>query len=132
MIQRALTALGRYFGRRRFSERRAWVRQACGVEASFPGPEAPVAAVVTDISRAGLCLLVNTPLKGKKLLTVELPTVAEPSLRDVLVYVHRIDALPRSQWALGCSFVRKLGNEELEPFGAKGLEAPSGDQRGQV
>jgi len=114
------------------ADRRVWVRYPASLETTFQTPAKPDqngwSALVRDISRAGINLLVRYPFEPGDLLSVELPDPERQAAHNVLACVVRVDQ-EGDEWALGCVFSQELGDKELEDFGAKRQKASSADQR---
>jgi hypothetical protein len=118
------------------ADRRLSVRHVCDVETSCkPAKEPdtePLAARICNISRRGIGLLLVRPFDPGAILRIELPGDAASPRASVLACVVHTRPEADNQWALGCSFVYELSNEELQPFGAKRLEPEADDQRAWV
>jgi hypothetical protein len=97
-------------------ERRASVRHVSDQEALSRPLELPDAiswgAIIQDISRGGLALLLCYPFKPGTLLAVDLRIGAAPS-RTLLVRVVHVADQADSTWLLGCEFVAPLSEQEL-------------------
>jgi hypothetical protein len=114
------------------ADRRVWVRYPADLEASIqaPGPaeQGRWSALVRDISRWGINLLVQHPFKPGDMLSVELPAADGEAVNRVLACIVRVNR-EGEEWALGCNFSQELGEEELKGFGAKKQKYPPGDRR---
>jgi hypothetical protein len=95
--------------RHRLSSAASWRRLAARHEDFAP-------ATVQDISRTGLALLVNEPLKGGDILVVRLEEAAGGAAELWLVRVKhaRQQPDPEQHWLLGCSFTRPLREDDLD------------------
>jgi hypothetical protein len=95
-------------------DRRVWVRFPekgnAEVRIAAPGGDAPIQAIVRDISRGGMALIVERGFDGGNLLLVELPPRADYPGATVLAYVLRAEPLPNGGWALGCAFATELAD----------------------
>jgi hypothetical protein len=100
-------------------ERRQWVRYRSGARTTCRpavGPDTTgFQAQVNDVSFGGINLMVGRHLEQGLLLQVDLPKNPQsaPSLLACVVQVtHRLE----TAWALGCSFIRELSEQELRRF----------------
>ncbi|HEV3119937.1 MAG TPA: PilZ domain-containing protein [Gemmataceae bacterium] len=114
-------------------ERRAWLRYICDLvtvcrPSEHSGSE-PLLARIRNISRGGVNLLVDQGFPSGSILSVELP--AEDGNPQCTLLACVIHATPHAggDWALGCSFVRELADDDLQPYGAKRVRAGAADQR---
>lgn len=95
-------------------ERRAWVRQACywlvSVFTPFPmgSPQKRWPAVMRDLSRTGVGLLLSQPLDLETLLIVDLQDSSgafSVSRMSQVVYLRENpEALRSKRWQVGCEF----------------------------
>jgi hypothetical protein len=117
-------------------ERRLWLRYLCDVATSYePAGEpscGPLSARIRNISRRGISLLVDRPLDSGAILRVELPGAPASACSSLLACVVHVSPEPAGKWALGCSFVDELTDEELEPFGAERVQSTEEEQRAWV
>jgi hypothetical protein len=115
------------------SERRAWVRYVCDlVTICQPAPSAnrePHLARIRNVARGGINFDVDQHFESGSILSVELPgPIGEPTCRLLICVIH-VTPLPGGDWSLGCSFVRELSDEDLQPYGARRLHAEAEDKR---
>jgi c-di-GMP-binding flagellar brake protein YcgR len=89
----------------------------------------PHSAMVRDISRSGIHLVVERPFQTGEFLSIELPGCDDHPATTVLSYVVRAAKRPEGDWALGCTFASELTDEDLEPFGAKRVRSAPPDNR---
>jgi hypothetical protein len=115
------------------ADRRVWIRHRTHVPAACghaKDEEAPVPAVVGDISRGGISLIVDRLFAPGALVSVELPGAPDGSASTVLAHVIRVTATDDNQWALGCAFAAELNENELAVFGAEKVRPRANDDRG--
>jgi hypothetical protein len=99
-------------------ERRASVRYACDLETSWrvygtrTGDWWTVS--VQDISVAGIGLISNFRLNSGTILVVKLQSTNQSFSRPLLARVSRATVQSDGKWVIGCSFVRKLSDDELQ------------------
>jgi hypothetical protein len=114
-------------------ERRAWLRYVCDLATICrPAQNAenePFLARVRNISRGGMYVSLDQYFESGSILSVELPTEEGLPLCTLLACVIHAEPQYGGDWALGCSFVRELNDEDLEPYGAKRVLADGQDQR---
>jgi hypothetical protein len=115
-------------------ERRLWVRYPTDVPTYYQAAngrseEGRLSARIRDISLAGIQLTVDRAFEPGSLLTVELPAVREGERRTVLACVVHVRAVGDKEWAIGCSFARELGDDDLAAFRASRTKAAPGDNR---
>ena len=112
--------------------RRVWIRYPASLDTTLQTLAKPDqngwSALVRDISRAGINLLVKHPFEPGDLLSVELPGPQGQAAHNVLGCIVRVEQ-EGDEWALGCVFSQELGDKELEDFGAKKQKTSSTDQR---
>jgi hypothetical protein len=77
-------------------------------------PEMRWSAKVRDISTGGLGLWLGRRFERGTVLIVELPTVDEDSPRLMPVRVAHVTRAGPGQWIVGCAFVRRLSEDELQ------------------
>ncbi|HMF18146.1 MAG TPA: PilZ domain-containing protein [Gemmataceae bacterium] len=109
-----------------------WIRYPASLDTTLQTLAKPDqngwSALVRDISRAGINLLVKHPFEPGDLLSVELPGPQGQAAHNVLGCIVRVEQ-EGDEWALGCVFSQELGDKELEDFGAKRQKTSSTDQR---
>jgi serine/threonine protein kinase len=102
--------------RRRKSDKRASVRYAsnqggfCNAVGGEPAPRWP--AKVQNVSADGLALLLGRRFEVRSSLWVELAD--GPAGRTYLVRVARVQARAGRKWLLGCTFARRLAEDEVQ------------------
>jgi serine/threonine protein kinase len=107
-------ALGPSRGRK--SDKRASVRYAsnqggfCNAVGGEKAPRWP--AKVQNVSADGVALLLGRRFEVRSSLWVELAD--GPSGRFYLVHVARVQARPGRKWLLGCTFARRLAEDEVQ------------------
>jgi c-di-GMP-binding flagellar brake protein YcgR len=114
-------------------DRRVWVRYPADLETTYqPVSESDsrrLSARVRNISLNGINLLVNRPFTPGDLLSVELPRAGDSSPYTVLACVVHASPHGEGEWAVGCTFSRELGDEDLQTFGARRIKPAGPDQR---
>jgi PilZ domain len=105
-------------GKTRNSERRASVRyaasQSCGCHSLGEGNEDHWSAAIRDVSSEGLSLVVCHAFCPGEILTIELDDAPEGMRRKLFVRVKHAAEQGDSLWVLGCRFVNRLNEGELE------------------
>jgi hypothetical protein len=71
-------------------------------------------AIVRDLSTSGIGLLVNRPVKSGEVLVLSLETVDRHPGRPLPARVMHCSAVSEGNWLVGCQFVRKLSETELQ------------------
>ena len=102
----------------RGADRRAFVRYACGQAGAcysvLPGEGSRWPATICDVSAGGLSLVVCRPFNEGEILAVELQRPVE-GLRDRLfARVRRASTKGGGVWIVGCRFVHRLNDGELD------------------
>jgi c-di-GMP-binding flagellar brake protein YcgR len=102
-------------------ERRVRVRYPANLETTLEpvnGTESiRLSGRVRNISANGINLVVPHHFEPGSMLGIELPgTLGQPSYRVLACVVHAT-ATAEGQWALGCTFARELGDDDLRQFG---------------
>lgn len=99
-------------------ERRASVRYPCNLQPSWRelGSNRGFSRIgkVHDISAAGIGLVVERLIKPGTVLVVHLQTIDQRLTRPLPMRVMHATAQPEGTWLVGCEFVRKLSNEDLQ------------------
>jgi hypothetical protein len=140
MLQHALRSWKRLVGRQPRAaaveeDRRVWVRYPCELETTLQPAHNPeplrLAARVQDISRGGISLLVNCHFEPGALLSVDLPGAGGRS-SQALAYVVRVSQHASGAYAVGCTFAAEIGDDDLQPFGARQVKPAGPDQRNWV
>jgi c-di-GMP-binding flagellar brake protein YcgR len=81
-------------------------------------------AVVRDLSATGIGLVVNQPLKAGAVLLLSLEAVDRRLARALPARVMHASAVSDGHWLVGCQFVRRLGEAELQALlSGPGFEA---------
>src|SRR5439155_20813614 len=104
-------------------ERRAWLRYVCDLvticqPASILDTE-PFLARVRNISHGGINFVLDQCFANGSILSGELPgTDGQPTVTLLACVIH---GAPQAggDWALACSFVRELSDDDLALFGAE-------------
>jgi hypothetical protein len=114
------------------SERRAWVRYVCDLvticQPASPNRE-PFLARIRNVARGGINFDIDQHFDSGSILSVELPgPIGEPICRLLVCVIH-VTPQPGGDWCLGCSFVRELSDEDLQPYGARRLRSEAEDKR---
>jgi hypothetical protein len=88
-------------------------------------------ARVRDISTAGLCVVVSRRFERGAGLAIEIPGSNPASPSILLARVMHVRAEPGGAWALGCSFISPLSDEELETLAQSvaGRAPPTNNRR---
>ncbi len=113
-------------------ERRAYVRFVCDLETwcQPDRPEAaPVPVTIEDLSGSGLSLRTDQAFEAGTLLHVQWPGLTEDAHYTVAVCVVRSVGPANGHWTHGCTFVRPLGEDDLQRLGIARQEPGAGDQR---
>ena len=100
------------------AERRASIRHVCRLEtlcqpADTEEPVQRWPATVCDISLEGMGVLLGEPFKPGTILGVELTSSDETLEYTMFAKVMHIQELADGRWRAGCSFTRKLSDDEL-------------------
>ncbi len=120
-----LTPFGARRERGTDSDQRAWVRYACDLQGSYrvvrvtERTQSP--ARVLDISACGVGLEVDRQLDVGTVLSVDLRDAGGKGVLKIFACVVRATSRGDGRWAVGCNFIRQLGEKELEglkPAGA--------------
>jgi hypothetical protein len=69
--------------------------------------------VIRDLSRGGLCLSSERRFERGTILLVELPA-GLCSMRSLLVHVKYVLPANKDGWVLGCAFLEKLSDNEVQ------------------
>lgn len=98
------------------AERRAYLRYARRLETLWNylglGLQDLTSAVVLDLSRTGVGLILDRPFHPRDTLVVRIPTTTQGWLSH-LVRVQHCTCLAEGRYQVGCSFVRPLSQEQL-------------------
>jgi c-di-GMP-binding flagellar brake protein YcgR len=100
-------------------EQRRSVRYSCVLDASCWTSDAvefntSVSAVVLNISRGGMALLIGQHFEPGTILTVGLDSTTQDFLPPLKARVVHAQQRPNGDWVLGCAFVRPLTDEDLQ------------------
>lgn len=97
-------------------EHRLWVRYSSSPDTPLQAGSDLVtwSAQIQDISRGGVNLLGNHPFDPGTVLKIDLPLTDQVIPSTVLAKVVHASAKPNGVWALGCAFIKDLGEEELQ------------------
>jgi hypothetical protein len=99
-----------------YIERRTSVRYfsnlACRLVADDPANSRP--AIIRDISRGGLGLILNQPFERDSMVAVEVPLPDLGRLRVLIARVVHSSPNTEGQWHVGCAFITVLQQAELE------------------
>jgi hypothetical protein len=111
-------------------ERRQGARYASAAQTTWrPAAAEPAAeggpAAVHDVSFGGVGLRLDRPLPCGALLHVQLPG-AGPSRPPLLACVAHAHPAAEGAWAVGCSFIRDLSDQELRSFLESGSSVAPG------
>jgi hypothetical protein len=104
-------------------ERRAWVRYPRRLQAlwqlfgSSRGGE-NWSATLQDVSQAGLALVLDRAISPATVLSVRLQPATGMTNRPMLVRVRHCTALVDGRWLVGCSFMVKLSDDDLQELAA--------------
>jgi c-di-GMP-binding flagellar brake protein YcgR len=114
-------------------ERRTWIRYVCDLvticQPTTKAQTEPFLARVRNISQGGINLVVDQCFESGSILSVELPDSDGKPTCTLLMCVIHCTPQAGGDWALGCSFVRELSDDDLEPYGAKRVPGAGQDQR---
>jgi len=78
-----------------------------------PRGHVPWVAQITDISATGIGLLLNSSIKPGTVLVITLQGANQKLSRPIAVRVMHATRQDETSWRLGCSFVRKVNEEDL-------------------
>jgi len=95
----------------RVQERLAW-----GLETScrlVSPKEQNWSALVRDLSRGGVGLVLDSYLEAGSELAIEIPRTTDVQAKHLHVRVVHATALPGGRWLLGCSLVKPLSEAEM-------------------
>ncbi|MFL5241503.1 MAG: PilZ domain-containing protein [Gemmataceae bacterium] len=99
-------------------ERRAAPRYECNLQTTghVLGPKGGNAwvATITNISATGIALLHRGRIKPGTVLVITLQSNNHKLSRPMPVRVMHATAKENDQWLLGCAFVRKMNEEDLQ------------------
>jgi hypothetical protein len=100
------------------TERRAFVRYSCTHNISCRPIQSEGMdrwpAMIDDISLNGLSLVICRPFAKGEILALELPNAPESFRRRLFVRVIHAQAQPGDVWVVGCRFIHRLTDYELE------------------
>jgi hypothetical protein len=99
------------------SDPRTWVRFPIKVKANcrkVGGANVSCPAEVLNISASGIGLLVNPSLQAGSLLNIDLLDRNDRIIRTILACVVHTTARTGGDYAVGCNFIRELGEDELQ------------------
>jgi hypothetical protein len=106
--------------RSRQPEVRRWVRFPSRVALTYRpaalAPDVRRSGQARDVCPGGLGLLVNARLRKGELLSVDLPGKSRGEPLSLLSSVRHCRPGVGGLWAVGCSFIRDLSEEELRGF----------------
>jgi PilZ domain-containing protein len=114
-------------------ERRAWLRYVCDLvticqPTTLLNTESFLARV-RNISHGGINFVVDQCFANGSILSVELPGADGQPTATLLACVIHCTPQAGGDWAMGCSFIRELSDDDLEPYGAKRVPTGGADQR---
>jgi c-di-GMP-binding flagellar brake protein YcgR len=99
-------------------DKRYWKRFPCDLTVSYQlvADDDQMAATgrVINISATGIGLLVDRSVENGALLSVELRNSSGTFARSLLACVVHVNHRTEGDWALGCNFIRSLGDDDLE------------------
>jgi hypothetical protein len=99
-------------------DKRTWMRFPTELHASYQQigvPDQPAQdAQVLNLSANGIGLLVDEHVDAGALLNVDLIGKNGASVRTILSCVVHVNQRGPAQWALGCNFIRELGEDDLK------------------
>jgi PilZ domain len=108
-------------------DQRQWQRFEADVSATFQlvatAEQTPRPAKVVNLSVAGIGLMVDRAVENGALLSVELHNASGTVERTMLACVVHVNRQPKGQWALGCNFIRSLGEKDLQALLARRTDA---------
>src|SRR5438067_2455077 len=104
-------------------ERRVWVRHPSTAQAVVQGVanriDTRLSACVRNVSRGGINLLLDQPLKPGEMISIELPGSTPQTMSTVLACVVHVREQGPGEWSTGCTFSESLSDPDLETFGAR-------------
>ena len=113
-----LQSLGANRERPEQDEQRQWKRFETNITATVQqvttAEQTPCAAKVLNVSVSGVGLLVDRVIENGALLSVELHNAAATIDRTLLACVVHVSRRAAGEWALGCNFIRSLGEDDLK------------------
>ncbi|HXG09930.1 MAG TPA: PilZ domain-containing protein [Gemmataceae bacterium] len=100
-------------------ERRAHVRHSCSQPAFFqpapqPGDDLWWQAEICDMSIGGLALITRRRFEPGTILDVQVPNEEGSGERILLARVARVVRQEDATWLIGCEFLRRIDNEDLQ------------------
>jgi hypothetical protein len=117
-------------------ERRVWVRYASSLETTVAavsnGSGPPLAALVRNVSRGGISLIVYHAFTPGDLVVIDLPSGTVGASDTILACVVHTTPISEEAWSIGCVFAEELTNDELAAVGARRVKAPKSDNRNFV
>jgi PilZ domain len=101
------------------TDQRRSIRYSCILDASCRPSDAiefvsSEPAIVLNISRGGVGLLLGRRFPPDTILTLGLEATTQEFLPPVSVRVVRAQQRDNGDWVLGCEFLRPLGDDELQ------------------
>ena len=87
-----------------------------------PRGNVPWVARITDISATGIGLIFSSRIKPGTVLVITLQGANHKLSRPIPVRVMHATFLPDKTWRLGCSFVRKVNEEDLQALLSRASE----------
>jgi hypothetical protein len=143
MFQGVLDFCRRLMGRDPFptasvgeAERRVWVRHPSSAHTSVRpmsnGISNRLSARIANVSRGGIGLIVNQPLRLGDMVSVELPHPPGEAAETVLACVVHVTEAGPGEWSLGCTFSEPLDGRCVRAFGNEGKPETSAEQRGWI
>jgi hypothetical protein len=79
-----------------------------------PRGHVPWVAQITDISATGIGLIFSSPIKAGTVLVITLQGANHKLSRPIPVRVMHATRQDDKTWRLGCAFVRKVNEEDLQ------------------
>ncbi len=102
------------------SDLRVWKRFTCDVPVSCLPPSAlggkdlKWTARIGGVSSDGLCLILRRRFEPGAGLAIDLPAEDGSTACTLLARVKRVRAEPDGSWALGCAFISRLSDDEVQ------------------
>lgn len=87
-------------------------------------------ALIRNVSRSGVNLLMETPLDAGDMISIEVPHASDSAhIVTMLACVTHISQPSEDLWSAGCEFSLELSDDEMAIFGGAKVEAGNREQR---
>jgi hypothetical protein len=92
------------------------------------GDEAPLSALLRDVSCTGAGLLLACPVPTRALLHLDFAAATRGASRALLARIVHVTP-DTDGWRVGCAFIRELDEAAVGRLGARRVRSPRGDAR---